>query len=195
MSEHTRLCATCGLEFIWRGGNSRYCKTSCRKSERTRISEIRVCQTCGKHFDGRRGNALFCKLACRPSFVAPANPVKRCESCGVEFRARKRDARFCSVICRPSYQAGVSVKRFERYGWTSAHYEMQFAAQRGGCAICLKTDQMLYIDHDHRSGKVRGLLCVNCNTALGRFQDSLESLKRAVEYLKQGLTSKTVANA
>lgn len=42
----------------------------------------------------------------------------------------------------------------------------------------------LVVDHCHSSGKVRGLLCHNCNRALGLFQDSMSSLTRAIEYLK-----------
>jgi len=62
-----------------------------------------------------------------------------------------------------------------------------YAEQRGSCAICGKGEaengKALAVDHDHESGVVRGLLCDHCNLALGRFQDSPEILRRALDYL------------
>lgn len=52
------------------------------------------------------------------------------------------------------------------------------------CQICYNELQ-LAVDHCHESGKVRGLLCSNCNNGLGRFKDNLEYLKNAIKYLKE----------
>lgn len=54
--------------------------------------------------------------------------------------------------------------------------------QRGGCAIC-REKKRLCVDHCHVSKKVRGLLCRECNIALGLLNDSVARLKRAVKYL------------
>lgn len=61
--------------------------------------------------------------------------------------------------------------------------------QKGLCAIC-ETPQdaakrRFAIDHCHKSGKVRGILCSNCNSALGMFKDSIPMMKRAITYLCQ----------
>ena len=58
--------------------------------------------------------------------------------------------------------------------------------QQYTCKICgIKgTIETLFIDHDHSTGKVRGLLCHYCNTGLGFFRDSTSSLKSAIKYLK-----------
>lgn len=53
------------------------------------------------------------------------------------------------------------------------------------CAICKRADKPLVVDHNHDTDKVRGRLCTNCNTALGKFGDSEEMLTRAIEYLKE----------
>lgn len=45
--------------------------------------------------------------------------------------------------------------------------------------------QKLYIDHCHKTNQVRGLLCFSCNSALGHFKDNVESLKKAIKYLKK----------
>lgn len=57
--------------------------------------------------------------------------------------------------------------------------------QKGVCVICGKaTKNRLSVDHCHKTGKVRGLLCNLCNTSLGGFHDNIELLKKAIKYLK-----------
>lgn len=60
-----------------------------------------------------------------------------------------------------------------------------FAAQGGVCAICREA-KAEHVDHDHSTGKVRGLLCFNCNGALGQFRDRTDLMIRAVGYLRGG---------
>ena len=68
-------------------------------------------------------------------------------------------------------------------------YNQMFANQKGCCAICGKhQDEMikkLHVDNCHTTGKVRGLLCINCNLAIGNFYDNITLLKNAIKYLKQ----------
>jgi hypothetical protein len=70
---------------------------------------------------------------------------------------------------------------------TVEEYEQLLLDQRYACAICkTPADQFqraLHVDHDHVTGKVRGLLCVRCNTGLGCFKDSTENLVEALHYL------------
>ena len=71
-----------------------------------------------------------------------------------------------------------------RYGITKADYEKMLFVQMGLCAICLmKPKNKLHVDHDHLTGKVRGLLCGNCNKALGLLRDNTDFLSKAIEYL------------
>lgn len=65
-------------------------------------------------------------------------------------------------------------------------YNALVLAQNGVCAICKKPcalGRKLAVDHNHRTGKNRGLLCFNCNTGLGKFGDCQATLQRAMEYL------------
>lgn len=73
------------------------------------------------------------------------------------------------------------------FGIELADYEAMLTAQGGVCAICGGTDKhyRLAVDHDHGSGKVRGLLCVDCNRAIGMFKDSPELLRKAADYLSR----------
>jgi hypothetical protein len=72
------------------------------------------------------------------------------------------------------------------YGITLIDFDALLEKQGGGCAICGKTEfngRGAYVDHDHETGMVRGILCVNCNTGMGMFKDSIENMRNAIMYL------------
>lgn len=76
-----------------------------------------------------------------------------------------------------------------KYGITEADYDLTLDRQGGGCAICGRrecaTKKALAVDHDHVTGKVRGILCGSCNRALGLMKDSPDLLAKAAEYLRR----------
>lgn len=83
-------------------------------------------------------------------------------------------------------QFDSTIKR--KYGITAKEYYSMYKSQGGVCAICLSKSQgkrKLQVDHSHLTGSVRGLLCINCNTVLGRIKDDKEILQRAIEYLQK----------
>ena len=71
-------------------------------------------------------------------------------------------------------------------GLPKGYYAEMLEAQGGVCWICEKPPRarQLAVDHDHDTGEIRGLLCTNCNLALGNFKDSPERLRKAIEYLE-----------
>jgi len=76
----------------------------------------------------------------------------------------------------------------KNYGINADQYDAMLKEQNNVCAICNKEemcDRLLAVDHCHTSKKVRGLLCTNCNMALGKFQDNVNYLKKAVEYMEK----------
>ena len=73
------------------------------------------------------------------------------------------------------------------YGITAQEYIEMHAKQGGKCAICKETPNTkrgLHVDHCHKTGKVRGLLCHGCNVAIGSLKESVETLERAIKYLR-----------
>lgn len=80
------------------------------------------------------------------------------------------------------YRLRSKKEKLAKHGLTIEDYERLLAEQRGGCALCGSTDR-LCVDHDHETGRVRGILCFKCNTAIGMLGDSAAGLRRAFEYL------------
>ena len=75
-----------------------------------------------------------------------------------------------------------------KYGITPARREEMFNLQGRCCAVCKSTESGGWgwnIDHDHVTGIVRGILCQNCNFALGHAKDSIKILQRLIEYLRR----------
>lgn len=74
------------------------------------------------------------------------------------------------------------------YGITQEEYNEMLKEQDYSCAICQthqdEFENRLSIDHNHNTGSIRGLLCSNCNTAIGLLGDNLESIQKALDYLK-----------
>jgi hypothetical protein len=68
-------------------------------------------------------------------------------------------------------------------------YKRLLSEQDDGCAICgtkkCRTGYRLAIDHDHMTGKIRGLLCQSCNIGIGGLKDDIELLKKALKYLEK----------
>ncbi len=92
----------------------------------------------------------------------------------------------------------LQVKKYtylKRYGITKEDYDKMFAEQKGLCAICTKPEsnfdqraqriKLLAVDHCHKTGKVRGLLCHKCNTSIGLFKESVDIIESAIKYLKR----------
>lgn len=77
----------------------------------------------------------------------------------------------------------------QKFGINRDQYEVMLKQQDGVCAICKEPEvvpnRSLSVDHDHVTGKVRGLLCSNCNPGIGKFKEKIELLEKAVEYLKR----------
>lgn len=81
----------------------------------------------------------------------------------------------------------VRAKQVRRYGLTPEQYSDMLTAQGGLCAICRNTCEVhkhLSIDHCHKTGAVRGLLCTACNSGIGRFGDDPDLLTKAAAYLR-----------
>ena len=83
-------------------------------------------------------------------------------------------------------QSQRRTKRKLRYGILPEEYDQLLIEQNNKCAICRSPiGYESAVDHDHETGKVRGLLCGSCNKGLGFFKDNIDSLKAAAKYLEK----------
>lgn len=125
----------------------------------------------------------------------------RCNTCDVEKDYPKAFPSYRGRQCRECYNARMrqyqslrpeQVRRanLRRYGLTPEDYDAMNDAQKGVCAACGSppdgsgnTGHRLAVDHCHATGEVRGLLCRECNLALGYVKDDPKRLRALVHYL------------
>jgi len=107
----------------------------------------------------------------------------QCKPCHIRLnkeamRRRRADGR----------EHGALIQR--KYGISTEDWQKMHDQQHGACAVCGRSCRFnpggrLSVDHDHETGKVRGLLCRHCNVAIGYMDDSSELLRRAADYLEK----------
>lgn len=131
-------------------------------------------------------------------------PTRTCRTCNQEkpwddFRlvTRKSGEQWRMGICRPCNRTQKRNQYLSKWRGskksgairiTKELYEQMLSRQEGGCAICGRTEgeegRFLAIDHDHTTGRLRGLLCFACNVAIGHLGDDPDTLQKAVSYLQ-----------
>lgn len=125
-------------------------------------------QEFSQNIQSHTGFASHCKICCK--IIAKERPPEEKHRYYMNDREKIRDRKL-----RHSF--GISLKEYQ-----------ELLKQQGGvCAVCGGTDKEknLAVDHDHKTGRIRGLLCGRCNPALGFCQDSPEILKKLIDYLNQ----------
>jgi hypothetical protein len=144
----------------------------------------RECGTCHqiKPYDrfsprGRRGDTMVYKSTCKECSASRARAWAR------ENAEQHRNTRHARELR-------------ETYGISPDDYNEMLSTQGGVCAICGKaetrthgrtgTEFRLAVDHDHETGRVRGLLCQGCNRGIGLLGDNVERLRKAADYVERG---------
>lgn len=116
--------------------------------------------------------------------------MRVCPKCkqGTSFAKNQLYCKICNKEYRdthPRERKDIQLKL--RYGISLEEYEKRVAAQNG-CDICggeCSTGRNLSVDHNHQTGKIRGLLCSKCNQGIGYFRDNIEALQNAINYLRK----------
>jgi len=116
--------------------------------------------------------------------------LARCRICGSikdrhDFRPPIRSAKSDKLYwyCKACQKKQNWKAKLKRYGLSVEEYNKLVKKQKGQCAICGTFRHKLYIDHEHKSGKFRGLLCNKCNQLLGMANDDGKILELAISYL------------
>lgn len=107
---------------------------------------------------------------------------KKLKSSNLFSKCRTRKTGF-SPICKPCY---LSWTRKKKYGITADQLDVLLKLQNQRCAICkVPFGDIFYVDHCHKTGKVRGVLCQDCNMGIGRLKDDPTVLRSAISYLER----------
>lgn len=137
-----------------------------------------------------------------------AEKTKRCSTCReikslLEFhkdstkgQGRCNECKMCRSKRSKTWHSKTKNKCWwlkRKFGITLEQYDRMFEEQGGVCVICGKEEtstfqgiiRRLAVDHDHKTGKIRGLLCANCNLTLGYAKDDIIILSRMIAYLKE----------
>lgn len=133
------------------------------------------------HASKARNRSIVC-FRCGRTELGPYMQ-KYCSECGSLVDANNRDAAIKRYRISVGGNRGAHIK--QRYGLSLDEYDAIFRRQYGRCSICKRRGQKLYVDHNHATGEVRGLLCRLCNSGIGYLRDDVKLLRAAVEYLER----------
>lgn len=132
------------------------------------------------------------KMTAKPSkYPQKYFKEKECRECGTKFKPQAPSHHYCSSECGKKGKTSAYLKR--NYGIDLDTYYGLLRVQDNKCGICkgegftmAKHHELkLVVDHDHETGKVRGLLCHNCNRALGLLKDDKKALLRAIVWVEE----------
>jgi hypothetical protein len=193
-------CADCGVPLGDVHHNKRYC-SDCRQLRRlvaareataryregnppqkAPVAAERICRNCRQVISLKK-NAEVC-YDCR---------ALRKELSNINFRLKNPDYAKAS---RDRNRESIRESKYKtQYGISLADYDRMLSEQRGVCRICGVHPRHgrnngrgnLAVDHCHKTGKVRGLLCGRCNTGLGLYEDEPDFLKSAIHYLESSI--------
>ena len=149
--------------------------------------KYKICSRCKinkPHSDYHKDNGRAIGIRCK---------CKECDKAVVMEWRSKNKSEYNNYTAQwraknPDKQHATDIKR--HYGLSIDEYRLLLDKQHNKCQICGKKHnpsekrQRLYVDHDHLTGKVRGLLCANCNFIIGHADDKVELLQKAIAYLK-----------
>ncbi|MCT2588711.1 endonuclease VII domain-containing protein [Streptomyces sp. N2-109] len=144
------------------------------------------CRACFSEYYRERQEAKGRSVRVR---VAVPRGHKRCPACAevkphAQWERNKTSSDGWASYCRSCRAERNRAAYFRRkYGLTEAERDDLVAGQMGVCPICLSSPA-IHVDHDHATGKVRGVLCFSCNAALGQFKDRPEAMRRAISYVE-----------
>ena len=139
--------------------------------------------------DVRSGWSKCCGWDCEISHNFLKDGVKKCARCqevksGDDFNKHKGFRDGLHHICKRCKQ---NEDMLQRYGIDLDEYDRILKSQNGVCGICggglIRGRKRFDIDHDHKTGEVRGLLCSDCNRGIGFLRDDTVVLQRAADYL------------
>jgi hypothetical protein len=132
---------------------------------------IKACSSCRKFFDASHFH---------PESRAKDGLNSSCRACRNKLALKWQQQ-------NPRSKRNTHLK--SKFGITIEQFDSLLKTQNNCCAICMsptpKGRGTFHVDHCHKTGTIRGLLCHDCNTGIGKFGDNIEALRKAVNYLER----------
>lgn len=162
----SRTCITCGLAFLL----PKTARISTKAVNLAKLQEVthKTCAACRRHLP-------LDKFTKRGGRNAKGQYLARCKECIAGYEGHYK-------LCAKLADCGA----------TLSDYDAALKSQEGLCAICRLPGiprkpggRRLRVDHSHKTGAFRGLLCGTCNTGLGNFHDDVVKLQAAIDYLRR----------
>lgn len=161
--------------------------------QRQWVAQRKLAGRCVKCSDAARMGRTTC-AACaekhaerRKRLRATRAAAGQCVTCGSATERNRK-------MCRACISAAAWKNKLLSYGVTEAQWRAMLRNQGGMCAICGASEPggkgQWHVDHDHRTGNVRALLCHMCNVGLGAFRDNTDLLRAAMGYLTRHRTAR-----
>lgn len=172
-------CKICDKPFSPKSHKHLLCSKDCIKENKRRISVESYYRVRGNNvpFRGRNYNTDYEKLTKKEQRKRYREKNKD------KIKERSKEYTLKSVDKRKEYY----LKKF--FKMSLEDYNNMLSSQNNSCKICgaheSEFTKKLAVDHCHETGKIRGILCHNCNKSLGSFKDSIEILQRAIDYLNK----------
>lgn len=131
---------------------------------------------------------LFLKVRAPNGMRGNQHTRVTCKGCGNEFFRGNHTNRI--LACKTCCPSPKDQHRFREYGIIRTRFDEMWSKQRGKCALCPVelSDEKPYglnVDHDHTTGRVRGLLCINCNRLLGQVEARSDWFASVQRYLSE----------
>lgn len=178
-----KVCLNCNKKFTPSKNDKRikFCSELCRREYRNKTNYMKSYYN--ENIDKWKDRQS------QQSYKDTKNETRKTKyHTDADFRQRVIDRSKQYRIDHPT--AKRSQDLYSKYGMTLQEYDEMLKNQDGKCAICGMNAEdngrygVLYVDHNHQTGKIRGLLCENCNFGLGIFKDNIDILNNAVKYLE-----------
>ena len=151
----------------------------CEEGPQNEEVGIKICTKCGKHLPSTRFGG---KSWTNQDGSKTTSKRSQCRDCVNSANLLRYHSR---LETKQAHNRASYRYRIKSYGLTMDEYEEMLSRCGGTCEVCgHASKELLHIDHDHSTGKVRGLLCRPCNAALGLVRDSPERLRKLANYLE-----------
>jgi len=148
--------------------------------------ELRTCTSCG---EAKPLSEFWKDRSKKHGYTSKCKPYKT-----LIFNKYRKDRGYDAKRYWRNPQGERERHLVRKYGVTQAEYDALLNKQNGCCAICGRTQLKAFdIDHDHATGRIRGLLCTNCNRMVGHAHDDAERLEKAAAYLRENTIVPQVA--